>query len=92
MTDSELRQSFIERVVICDQLDGVAVRVLFYLSGMLNFDEHVHVPQAKIAAEMLRDQGHISRAIRMLVESGALIPGPEGTRGSRWRLNPDFGR
>jgi predicted transcriptional regulator len=90
--DDVLRQELNEYVAARTDLDGVDVRVFLYLSGLLNFERFVPVPQIQIATVLGRQKTHISRAIRSLVGAGILVAGPNGTRSSEWRLNPDFGR
>jgi predicted transcriptional regulator len=91
-TEAQLRQGLDAFVAVSRELDGVDVRVYLYVSGRLNFDEPVHVPQIEMAAILGRRQTHISRALRNLVAAGVLVVGPEGTRGSKWMLNRDCGK
>jgi predicted transcriptional regulator len=88
----ETRSRICEAVAIHPDLDGVDLRVFLYLSAYVGFLEFVSVPQIQLATMLGRRKEHISRSIRKLTEAGILIPGPEGTRSSRWRLNPDYGR
>jgi hypothetical protein len=90
-SEEELRQGLNEFVAISRELDGVDVRVYLYMSIRLNFKEPVHVPQIELATMLGRLQTHISRSLRSLVAAGVLLPGPDGTRGSKWMLNPDYG-
>jgi predicted transcriptional regulator len=90
-TDAVRRQELNQFVASCDRLDGVDVRVFLYLSGLLNFDTPVAVPQIHIAEVLQRRKPHISRSIKNLVDAGVLAPGPNGTRSSELMLNPDYG-
>jgi predicted transcriptional regulator len=90
-TEAELRQVLDAFVATSRELDGVDVRVYLYMSGRLNFEEPVHVPQIEMSVMLDRRQTHISRALRNLVTAGVLIVGPEGTRGSKWMLSRHCG-
>jgi len=90
-SEEELRQGLNAFVATSRDLDGVDVRVYVYMSARLNFREPVHVAQIEMATMLERQQTHISRALRNLVAAGVLVPGPDGTRGSKWLLNPDYG-
>ena len=72
-------------------LDGVDLRVLFYLLGHLTTDSFKAVPQIDIAAALGRRKQHISRSIRKLEAKGIIIPaGPRVGRSIAWRLNPSY--
>jgi predicted transcriptional regulator len=90
-SEAELRQRIDAYVAMSRDLDGVDVRTYLYMSGKLNFDEPVHVPQIEMSVMLRRRQTHISRALKNLVTAGVLIVGPEGTRGSKWMLNRECG-
>lgn len=90
-SEEDLRRGLADFVAVCPDLDGVDVRVYVYLSGRLNFKEPLHVPQIEMAVTLGRQQTHISRSLRKLVAVGVLIPGPDGTRASKWMFNPDYG-
>jgi predicted transcriptional regulator len=89
--EEELRRELSDFVVMSPDLDGVDVRVFFYLASRLNFRDPVHVPQIELAVTLNKQQTHISRSLRTLVAAGVLVPGPDGTRASKWMLNPDYG-
>lgn len=89
--EEELRQGLGDFVSICPELDGVDVRMFLYLFTRLKFTEFVHVPQIEMAVMLGKRQGHVSRSLKKLVDVGVLLPGPEGTRASKWMLNPDYG-
>jgi hypothetical protein len=88
----EVRTRIFQSVAMDPELDGVDLRVFLYLGTLLNFDEPVHHSQLELALCLGRRKEHISRAIRRLTEAGILVPGPEGNRASKWRLNPDYGK
>jgi predicted transcriptional regulator len=89
-SDAELLQGLSDLVAKSPDLDGVDLRVYVYLFCKLNFLEPVHVPQIEMAMELNKLQTHISRSLRKLIDAGVLLPGPEGTRASKWMLNRDF--
>jgi predicted transcriptional regulator len=91
-TPELMRKRINEAVAMDAELDGVDVRVFLYLSAAGAFDEHVHVPQIQLAMMLRRRKEHISRAIRNLTENGVIVPSEKGTRGSEWRINPDYGK
>lgn len=91
-TEQQIRQRIHEAVSMDENLDGVDLRVFFYMSMRLEFNDCVYVPQLELATMLGRRKEHISRAIRRLIEAGVLVAGPKGTRASEWRLNPDYGR
>jgi CRP-like cAMP-binding protein len=91
-SEEELRQGLNEFVAFSRELDGVDLRVYLYTSGRVNFTEPVHLPQVEMATMLGRRQTHISRALRNLVAAGVLVPGPDGTRGSKWMLNAEYGK
>jgi len=88
-SEEELRRDVGDFVAMNPVLDGVDIRVFVYLSGRVNFTEPVHVPQIEMAIALGRQQTHISRSLRKLVDVGVLLSGPEGTRASKWMFNAD---
>jgi hypothetical protein len=88
----EIRTRVCQSVAMDPDLDGVDLRVFLYLCTVLNFDEPLHHSQLELALCLGRRKEHISRAIRRLTEAGILLPGPQGNRASKWKLNPDYGK
>jgi predicted transcriptional regulator len=91
-SEEELRLGLADFVSICSEIDGNDVRLYVFLSNRLNFTQPVHVPQIQMAALLGKRQNHISRSLKKLMDAGILLPGPEGPRGSKWMLNPDYGK
>ena len=91
-TPEQMRKRINEAVAMDNKLDGVDVRVFLYLSAGGAFEGHVHIPQMELAIALGRRKEHISRAIRRLTEKGVIVPSEKGTRGSEWRINPDYGK
>jgi predicted transcriptional regulator len=90
-SDAELREGLADFIAICTKIDGNDVRLYVFLSNRLNFTEPVFVPQVQMVAMLGKHQAHISRSLKKLVDAGVLLPGPEGTRASKWMFNPDYG-
>lgn len=79
-----------EAVAIDPDLDGVDLRVLFYLLSNLDFENYLRAPQIEISVMLNRHPSHISRSIRKLQEKGIVIAGPKVGRSGTWRLNANF--
>lgn len=83
----------IHRALAVDtELDGVDLRVFLYLTGCLDFDNFIQVPQLEIAEALGRRKEHISRAMAKLKAKRVVIAGPKVGRSAVWRLNPDYGK
>jgi hypothetical protein len=91
-TAEQIRSMMHERLARDPELDGVDLRVFLYLSARVGFEEHLHIPQIELATALGRRKEQISRSIRKLVERGFILPSDEGSRASKWRLNPEFGK
>ncbi len=66
-------------------------RVLMALLEQLDFDNFIMASQSDIAKDLDMAQPQVSRAIKRLVEVGALIDGPKVGTHRTYRLSPDFG-
>jgi hypothetical protein len=91
-TLEEMRTRVCQTAALDYELDGTDLRVFLYLCNLLNFDEPIYYAQLELVALFGKTKPAISRAFRRLTEVGAILPGPEGNRASKWRLNPDYGR
>lgn len=66
-------------------------RVLWLLIARLDFDNLIQLSQADLAQELEMDRAQVNRAMKRLVELGALLEGPKIGRSRTYRLNPAFG-
>lgn len=66
-------------------------RVLMALLERLDFENLITANQADIARELEMDRSQVNRAIKRLVEMGALLEGPRVGISRSYRLSPNFG-
>lgn len=66
-------------------------RVLMALLERLDFENLITANQADIARELEMDRSQVNRAIKRLVEMGALLEGPRVGISRSYRLSPHFG-
>lgn len=66
-------------------------RVLMALLERLDFENLILANQADIARELEIDRAQVNRAIKRLVEMGALLEGPRISVNRSYQLNPQFG-
>lgn len=66
-------------------------RVLMAMLERLDFDNLIQVSQADVAGELEMDRAQVNRAVKRLVELGALLEGPKIGTSRSYRLNPSFG-
>lgn len=70
-------------------IDGFGV--MHALLGILDYENMIHVSQAEIARELNMHPSHVSRAIKRLVEFGAIEKGPIISGRQSYRLSPLVG-
>ena len=66
-------------------------RVLMALLQRLDFENLIVANQSEIARELGMDSAQVNRAIKRLVEMGAIMQGPRIGVSRSYRLNPRFG-
>jgi hypothetical protein len=65
--------------------------VLFSLLARLDFENLLLLNQAEVARELGMHRQHVQRAIKRLIDLGALLEGPRVGINRSYRLNPKFG-
>ena len=72
-------------------IKGETHRVLWFIGGILDFENWVSISITEIAKELGLKQPSASRAIKVLEKKGIIIRGPKLGRSFAFRLNPEFG-
>ncbi len=72
-------------------IKGETHRVLWFIIGILDFENWAQISITEIAKELNIKQPHVSRAIRVLEEKEVIIRGPKTGRSYTFMLNPNFG-
>ena len=72
-------------------IKGETHRVLWFIIGILDFENWVQLSVTEIAKELGMQRPHISRAIKLLEEKEIILRGPKVGRSYAFMLNPDFG-
>ena len=65
--------------------------VLFMLIARLDFENHILVNQAEIGRTIGMLRQNVQKAIKGLIELGAIIEGPKKGQSRSYKLNPEFG-
>lgn len=71
-------------------LAGKEHNVLWFLLGVLDYENWIKVPQKDIANELGMQKQHVSRAINNLVKKGILLKGPKSGTSWTYRLDPNL--
>ncbi len=72
-------------------IKGETHRVLWFIGGILDFENWVQLSVTEIAEELELKRPNVSRAIKLLEEKEIIIRGPKVGRSYAFMLNPDFG-
>ena len=72
-------------------IKGETHRVLWFIGGILDFENWVQLSITEIADELDLKQPHVSRAMKVLEEKQIILRGPKVGRSYAFMLNPDFG-
>jgi DNA-binding MarR family transcriptional regulator len=72
-------------------IKGEAHRVLWFIGGILDFENWVQLSVSEIAEELELKQPNVSRAIKLLEKKEIIIRGPKVGRCYAFMLNPEFG-
>lgn len=73
------------------EIKGEAHRVLWFIGGILDFENWVQLSVSEIAEELELKQPNVSRAIKLLEKKEIIIRGPKVGRCYAFMLNPEFG-
>ena len=72
-------------------IKGETHRVLWFVIGILDFENWVQISATGIGKELGLKQQSVSRAIKILEEKEIILRGPKVGRSYTFMLNPDFG-
>ncbi len=72
-------------------IKGETHRVLWFIIGILDFENWVQLSITEISKELNLRQPHVSRAMKVLEEKEIILRGPRVGRSYAFMLNPDFG-
>jgi DNA-binding transcriptional regulator GbsR (MarR family) len=72
-------------------IKGETHRVLWFIIGILDFENWVQISITEIANELDLKQPHVSRAMKVLEDKEIILRGPKVGRSYAFMLNPDFG-
>ncbi len=73
------------------EIKGETHRVLWYLLGVLSWENWIVIPTVHIAKELEIKRPQVSRAMSLLEKKGIIIRGEKVGRYYAFRLNPEFG-
>ena len=72
-------------------IKGETHRVLWFIIGILDFENWVQLSITEISQELGLRQPHVSRAMKVLEEKEIILRGPKVGRSYAFMLNPEFG-
>ena len=72
-------------------IKGETHRVLWFIGGILDFENWVQLSITEIGNELDLKQQSVSRAMKVLEEKEVILRGPKVGRSYAFMLNPDFG-
>ena len=72
-------------------IKGETHRVLWFVIGILDFENWVQISATEIGKELNLKQQSVSRAIKVLERKEIILRGPKAGRFYTFMLNPDFG-
>lgn len=72
-------------------IKGETHRVLWFIGGILDFENWVQLSVTEIAQELDLKQPAVSRAIKVLEDKQIILRGPKVGRSYAFMLNPNFG-
>jgi DNA-binding transcriptional ArsR family regulator len=68
-----------------------ACRVLFFFLGRMEYENHIRVTQSEVVAKLGMDKSRVSRAIKVLVEHGIVVPTEEKMgRSVFYKVNSEY--
>ncbi len=72
-------------------IKGETHRVLWFIGGILDFENWVQLSVTEIAKELDMHQPDVSKAMKKLENKGIILRGPKVGRSYAFMLNPEFG-
>jgi DNA-binding transcriptional regulator GbsR (MarR family) len=72
-------------------IKGETHRVLWFIIGILDFENWVQLSITEMAKELNMHQPDVSKAIKVLEDKEIILRGPKVGRSYAFMLNPDFG-
>lgn len=84
-------QDALQDLALNRAIDGEALRVLMFLFGQLDWENHLPVSATDVAMRMKIHRQSVHRALRKLQEAGVLEKGPKTSGIPTWRLNSNYG-
>ena len=78
-------------LAIDKDIKGETHRVLWFIGGILDFENWVQLSVTEIAQELELKRPNVSRAIKLLEQKEIIIRGPKVGRSHAFMLNPEFG-
>ena len=84
-------QEALKHVAKDKDIKGETYRVLFFICGILDFENWIQITQKEIAEELEMKKSNVSKAISLLESKGIIFRGPRIGKSYAFRLNPDFG-
>ena len=72
-------------------IKGETHRVLWFIGGILDFENWVHISITEIAQELEMQRQNVSKAIKLLEKKEIILRGPKVGRSHTFMLNPYFG-
>jgi DNA-binding transcriptional ArsR family regulator len=72
-------------------IKGETHRVLWFIIGVLDFENWVQISITEIAKEVKMHRPDVSKAMKVLEDKGIILRGPKLGRSFAFMLNPEFG-
>lgn len=82
-----MNQEARKTIAMNSELRGEDLRVLFYIEGILDYENHIPLSTAEIARDLNMRQSNVSRAFKNLQEHQLIIKGPKVGRCNSYVLN-----
>ena len=73
------------------EIKGETHRVLWFIGGILDFENWVHISTTEIAEELDMHRQNVSKALKLLEKKEIILRGPKVGRSNTFMLNPYFG-
>jgi hypothetical protein len=88
----QVNQNALVEIAADREIGGEALRVFLYLSGRLDFENLIVVPQVEVAKALNMRPQAVSRALKLLVGKGIIVRALQTGRAvTALRLNPHYG-